>query len=85
LALATVLAVKMLGIILVSALIIIPPATSRLLARNFKQYFTFSIIAAELAILGGLIISFQFDLPSGASVVLTGTALFILALILKRR
>jgi len=85
LALATVLAVKMLGIILVSALIIIPPATSRLLAKNFRQYFILAIVAAEIAILAGLLASFQLDLPSGASIVLAGTALFILALIFKKK
>lgn len=84
LALATVLSVKMLGIVLVSALLIIPPAISRILARNFKQYFILSIIVAEISILVGLFLSFQFDLPSGASIVLTGAALFCLALFFKK-
>jgi zinc transport system permease protein len=85
LALATVLGVKMLGIVLVSALLILPSATSRLLARNFQQYFILSIIIAEITILAGLLASFQFDLPSGASIVLTGTAIFCLAAIFKRK
>ncbi|MFH1253318.1 MAG: metal ABC transporter permease [Candidatus Uhrbacteria bacterium] len=85
LAIATVLAVKMLGIVLVSALLIIPPAIGRILAQNFKQYFIFSIIAAEVTILAGLFFSLQFDLPSGASIVLTGTGLFCLATIFKRK
>lgn len=85
LALATVLAVKMLGIVLVSALLIIPPAVGRILAGNFKQYFIFSIVLAEIIILAGLFFSLYFDLPSGASIVLTGTALFVLATVFKRR
>ena len=83
LALATVLGVKVLGIVLVSALLILPPATSRLLAKNFKQYFTLSIIIAELTILIGLLTSFYFDLPSGATIVLTGTLLFAIAALIK--
>ena len=76
LALATVLGVKMLGIVLVSALLILPPATSRLLSKNFRQYFSFSVIISELTILFGLLASFYFDLPSGATIVLVGTGLF---------
>lgn len=85
LALATVLGVKMLGVVLISALLILPPATSRLLAKNFRQYFILSIIIAETTILAGLLISFLFDLPSGASIVLVGTVLFCLAIVLRRK
>jgi zinc transport system permease protein len=85
LALSTVLGVKMLGIVLVSALLILPPATSRLISKNFKQYFIWSIIIAEITILAGLLLSFQYDLPSGASIVLTGTGLFCVAAIFRRR
>ena len=85
LALATVLGVKMLGIVLVSALLILPPATSRLLSKNFRQYFILSIIIAEITILAGLLVSFQFDLPSGASIVLAGTTLFCVAAVFRRR
>ncbi len=79
LAMATVLGVKILGIVLVSALLILPSATSRLLTQSFKQYFIFSLIIAELAVFIGLSASFLFDLPSGAAVVLAGTGMFFLA------
>lgn len=85
LALATVLGVKTLGIVLVSALLILPPATSRMMTRSFKQYFFFAIIVAEITIIAGLAASFFFDLPSGAAIVLAGTALFCLAAMARRR
>lgn len=85
LALATVLGVKMLGIVLVSALLILPPATSRLISKNFKQYFIRSITVAEITILAGLLLSFQYDLPSGASIVLAGTGLFCVAAVFRWR
>lgn len=84
LALATVLGVKTLGIVLVSALLILPPATSRMMAKSFKQYFLFTIVIAEIVIVAGLVTSFFLDLPSGASIVLTGTVLFCLAVVFKR-
>lgn len=85
LAIATVLGVKILGIILISALLIIPPATSRLITGSFKSYFFAAIVLSEIAVLAGLFISYQFNLPSGASIVLVSTALFFFGLIFKRR
>lgn len=79
LAIATVLGVKILGIILVSALIVLPPAASRLMTRSFKSYFAGSILIAEFVIVAGLVLSYLFDLPSGAVIVLVGAALFLLA------
>lgn len=79
LAVATVLGVKILGIILVSALIVLPAATSRILAKSFKSYTALSILIAELTILAGLTFSYIWDLPSGAVIVLVGTVLFLLA------
>lgn len=84
LAITTVLGVKILGIILISALLILPSATSRLLSHSFKEYFFASIIFAEITILGGLLLSFYLDSPSGATIVLLGTALFFLALPFKK-
>jgi len=80
LALATVLAVKILGIILVSALLILPAATGRLLTTTFKGYFTASLVLAELFMIVGLTLSFIYDLPSGATIILVGTGAFFLAI-----
>jgi zinc transport system permease protein len=79
LALATVLGVKVLGIVLVSALIILPAATSRMLTRSFRGYVAVSLTLAELMILTGLSLSYRYDLPSGATIVIVGTAMFFLA------
>lgn len=84
LSIATVLGVKILGIILVSALLILPAATGRLLSKSFKSYFTVSIIISEITILLGLFLSYIKDLPSGASIVLVGTAFFLLASLLGK-
>lgn len=84
LAVATVLGVKILGIVLVSALIVLPPATSRMLTNSFKSYVTVSILVAELIIISGLILSFVWDLPSGAMIVIVGTVAFLIASVLKK-
>jgi zinc transport system permease protein len=85
LSVATVLGVKILGIILVSALLIIPPATSLLLTNSFKQHLIASVILTEVAIVGGLLLSLVYDVPSGATIVLVSTLLFFLAMVLKKR
>jgi len=84
LALATVLGVKILGIILVSALLILPPAASRLLSSNFRGHVVMSVVMSELMVLLGLAVSCLYDLPSGATIILTGTAIFLLTALAGR-
>lgn len=79
LALATVLGVKILGVILVSALIILPTASGRMLASSFRTYVAGSLLLSEVMILIGLTVSYRYDLPSGATIVLVGTLIFFLA------
>lgn len=83
LSLATVLGVKILGIILISALLIIPAAISRLSTNSFRSHFVWSIIFSELIIFFGLAFSFYLNLPSGATIVLLGTLLFFVTAAVK--
>ncbi len=79
LAVATVLGVKVLGIVLVSALLVLPPATSRMLTTSFRGYLAGSVALAVLMTVVGLAASFRYDLPSGATIILTGAAVFFIA------
>lgn len=85
LALSTVLGVKILGIILVSALLILPSAVSRLLTSTLRGHVIMSLVLAELMVAIGLAVSYLFDLPSGATVILVGAAMFALAAVLGRK
>ncbi|MFH1527946.1 MAG: metal ABC transporter permease [Bacteroidota bacterium] len=80
LAIAVVLGVKILGIVLVSALLIIPASIGKLLVSSFKALIITSIVLAEITILGGLLLSYTLDLPAGGMIVLFGAALFFIAL-----
>ena len=77
LAVSVVFGVKLLGVILVAALLLIPPATARMLAVSLRQFFLFSLFAGLLSVLLGLLLSFMFDTPSGATIILSATALFL--------
>lgn len=85
LAVATVIGVKILGIVLVSALLVLPPAVARLTTQTFNGFFFLSLVFGEIFVLLGLFLSYAYDLPSGATIVLLGTGTFILASLLSRR
>jgi zinc transport system permease protein len=70
--------VKLLGIILVSALLIIPATIAKMLAPSFKTLIFGSVIAGEVFIVVGLILSYLLDLPSGATIILVGVVAFLL-------
>ena len=82
-ALVIALAMKAVGVLLITALLIIPAATSRRFARTPEQMAVMASIIACLAVVGGLAASYFLDSPAGPSVVLAATTLFGLSL-LKR-
>lgn len=84
LAVAIVLSIKIVGIVLVSALLVTPSASARLLANSFKSFIIISIIIAILVITIGLSLSYYLDLPSGAVIVLTGTTIFFIIILIKK-
>src|SRR3989338_652729 len=78
LAAATVLGAKVLGVVLVSALLIIPASISRLLTHTFRSYTIVALFVAELVMLSGILISYQQNLSPGPVTILIGAGLFIL-------
>lgn len=85
LSVAIVLGVKLLGIILVSALVITPSVTAKLITGSFRSYILWSVIFSLLAFIGGLYGSYYFDLPSGASIVLMASSIFIITLLFSKK
>jgi zinc transport system permease protein len=82
-ALTVVLAVKVVGVMLVSALLVLPATTALQLARGFKRALFYSVAAAVASVLLGITLSLILDLPAGASIVLCGIVLFLLSLALR--
>lgn len=79
-ALVIAIAMKAVGVLLITALMIIPAAASRRLAHTPEQMAVFAAVIAGVAVLGGLTLSFYWDTPAGPSVVLTAAALFLVSL-----
>ena len=74
-----VVSLKAVGIILVLALLVTPPATGALLARRLPGIMAYSVATALLATLLGMYLSFHADFPSGPSIVVVATGLFLMA------
>ncbi|MBI4824787.1 MAG: metal ABC transporter permease [Nitrospirae bacterium] len=83
-ALTVVLAMRVVGIMLVSALLILPAVTSMQIARGFKATMAVAVVSSLLSVIGGIFISFEFDLPTGATIVIMNFLLLISALAYRR-
>ena len=77
-------AIKVVGIVLVSAFLVIPAATAQLVASSTRTMLALSVTFALVSVVGGLWLSWLLDLPSGASIVLLGAALFTAAMVGNR-
>ncbi len=83
-AVTVVLAIKVVGVMLVSALLILPAVTALQVAKSFKVAILLAIVFSLLSVLCGIVFSFLFDLPTGGTIVLVNTLFFILAFINKK-
>lgn len=84
LALTVVVAMRVIGLILVEALLVIPAAAAFQLARRYPAMLVLSVALAIVGTVGGLVGSYQWNVPAGASIVLVLAALFALALVAGR-
>lgn len=84
-ALTVVLSVKAVGVVLVSALIVTPAAAAHQLTVSFRRMMLLSILIGVGASVGGLLLSYWIDVPSGAGIVLMATLAFFLSWLLSPR
>lgn len=71
-------AMKVLGILLITSLLIIPAATARHYVRTPEQMAILAAVIGMLAVSGGLFGSWHWDLPAGPAIVVTAAILFFL-------
>lgn len=83
-AVTVVLSIRMVGVMLVSALLILPAVTALQLSRGFKTAMTIGAIASALSVILGISLSFLLDLPTGATIVMINVVFFLLALSYKK-
>lgn len=78
-ALTITIGISFVGILLMSALLIIPGVTARQLARSFKSFVSLSALLASIGLIGGLIISSFTKIEPGITTVLLSSGIFIIS------
>jgi zinc transport system permease protein len=85
LAAAVVVASRVVGALLVEALVVLPAATARVLTNGLARNVAVAVVAAVVAGAAGLVVSAAWPVPAGAAMVLCGGALFAVAVAVGRR
>ncbi len=80
-ALVIALAMKIVGVLLVTALLIIPATAARRFSRTPEQMVIFAISIGVASVFMGLYSSLQFDTPSGPSIVISSVLFFFLSFV----
>ena len=83
LAITTVLGAKVLGVVLVSALLIVPASISRLITRSFHAYSVVAIVVSECVMIAGILVARSAGLSPGPVTVLIGAGAFIFVTIIQ--
>ena len=74
------ISIKIIGVLLITGLLLIPPAMSRNLSNNPKKMVVLSIFGGILSVILGLLGSLEFNTPSGPTIIVVALVLFILSL-----
>ncbi|MDD3567513.1 MAG: metal ABC transporter permease [Bacteroidales bacterium] len=84
LALTIVLSIRMVGIILLISLLTIPPTTANLFTKKFNQIIFASMGIGFIGAIGGLLLSYNMNVPSGATIIMVLVAIFAVAKLFKQ-
>ena len=76
---------RMIGALLIDALVLLPAMAATLIARSLMQTFLFSSIFGLLSGMMGLYLSFHFDLPASSTIILVASLIIAVCMIFRRR
>jgi zinc transport system permease protein len=79
------MAIKVVGVLLITSMLVIPAATARRLSTSPETMALGAIVLGTLAVVGGLYGSLEFDSPAGPSIVVTMFILFLAGLAYKKK
>lgn len=83
-ALTVAISMRIVGVLLISSLMILPVATSLLIANSFKSGLIFSNGFGVISVIIGLILSFYLDLAPGGTIVLSSLGILLLVLLIEK-
>jgi len=82
-AVTVVLGVRIVGTMLISSLIVIPTVTALQLRTGFRGMLLSSVGFSVISVVSGIFLSYGFDLPTGATIVMVNFSLFLFFYLLK--
>lgn len=82
-AITIVVSIKVVGIVLIAAFLVIPAASSRLVVRTFSKMTILSIFLGITSAFFGLLISYYLDIPSGATIILLQAIIFFFFMFIR--
>lgn len=83
-ALVIAVSIRIVGVLLVSALMTLPVAAAMRIASSFKQLIVISIIFAEIAVIGGLISGYYLSIPPGGTIVIVSIIILLISMSLSQ-
>jgi manganese transport system permease protein len=84
-ALTVVISIKVVGVVLVSALLVTPAAAAHQWSEDFRRMMALAIVFALISTVGGLFLSYWLDTASGATIVLLSTVIFFFSAVFSPR
>ncbi len=79
------LSIRIVGTLLIGALMVIPTVAALRYRLGFTSTVALSIVFALFSVIAGMMLSYLFSLPSGATIVLCVLAIFVISLVINRR
>lgn len=76
--------IRIVGVLLVSALMTLPVASAMRIAVSFKQLLFFSILFAQISVIVGLVTGYHLNIPPGGTIVVTAIILLLISLMVKQ-
>ena len=82
-AITVVTSIRLVGVLLISALIVLPNITAILFGRGFKKTAMISIGIAIVSVVFGIVISYLANVAPAGAIVLTGVAIFLCTIVAR--
>ncbi len=79
------MAIKVVGVLLVSSLLLIPLLSGSRIAKTLKQTFIYTMIFTEVSILSGIVIAYYINLSTSAIIVLISLLIYVIVMFSKPR
>ena len=82
-AITVITSMRLVGILLISALIVLPNITSMLFGKGFRQTVIISMIISVSSVISGIILSYYFDLAPSGTIVMISVGILVVTLGVK--